>query len=173
LFRAEAILSEEIKNKSFRTTTEASPCSSKDEDKDLLEPDKLKVVVNLQKYQEETKAWRDPKVKPRVFNVGDLVLLWSPRTEIFGKLESKWVEPQAVMEKLRPGAYHLSDPKGKILEHSWNVESSSFLSLSKLYKVKASQIINELLSNNIASQVYFLRPIHFWETRKGVRFLMR
>jgi hypothetical protein len=74
LFGAEAVLSEEIKHKSFRTTMEVSPCPSEAEDKDLLESDRLKAVTNLQKYQEEMKALRDPKVKPRVFDVGDLIL---------------------------------------------------------------------------------------------------
>jgi hypothetical protein len=38
-------------------------------------------------------------VKTREFNVGDLVLLWSPCTESSGKLESKWEGPYVVMEK--------------------------------------------------------------------------
>jgi hypothetical protein len=54
-----------------------------------LEPDRLKAVANLQKYQEETKTWRDPKVKLRELKVGNLVLLLSPRTESIGKLEAK------------------------------------------------------------------------------------
>jgi hypothetical protein len=29
------------------------------EEKDLLEADRLKAVVNLEKYQEETRAWRN------------------------------------------------------------------------------------------------------------------
>jgi hypothetical protein len=96
---------------------------SEAEDKDLLEPDRFKVVANLQKYQYERRAWRDPKVKLREFNVGDLVLLQSPRIESSSKLESKWVGPYTVVEKLRLGAYHLSDPQGKMLEHSWNADS--------------------------------------------------
>jgi hypothetical protein len=50
MFGAEAILLEEIKHKSFRTMIEVSPCPSKAEDKDLLEPDRVKAVVNLHKY---------------------------------------------------------------------------------------------------------------------------
>jgi hypothetical protein len=41
----------------------------------LLESDRLKVVTNLEKYQEETRAWRDPKVEIKEFKVGNLVLL--------------------------------------------------------------------------------------------------
>jgi hypothetical protein len=50
-----------------------------------------------------------PKVRPRVFKVGYLVLLWSSRIESSSKLESKWARPYAVTEKARLGAYRLSD----------------------------------------------------------------
>jgi hypothetical protein len=49
------------------------------------------------------KAWRNTKVKQRTFDVGDLVLLRSPRIEGYGKLESKWTESYAVTEKSRLG----------------------------------------------------------------------
>jgi hypothetical protein len=89
----------------------------------LLESDRFKVVTNMQKYQEETRAWRDPKVKLQEFNVGNLVLLRSPRTENIGKFEAKWIGPYVIIEKMRPGTYHLSDPHGKLLEHSYNAEN--------------------------------------------------
>jgi hypothetical protein len=77
LFRAEAVLPEEIKHQSLRTTTEAPPCPNEVEEKDLLEPERLKAVTNLRRYQDETRNWRDPKVKKREFDVGNLVLLRS------------------------------------------------------------------------------------------------
>jgi hypothetical protein len=46
---------------------------------------------NANKYQDETRAWRDPKVKIRQFSICNLVLLWNPLTKSSGKLESKWV----------------------------------------------------------------------------------
>jgi hypothetical protein len=55
----------------------------------------------------------DSKVKIREFIVSDLVLLLSPRMESSGKLESKWDEPYAIMEKTRPWAYRLTDPKAR------------------------------------------------------------
>jgi hypothetical protein len=123
LHRAKAVLLEEIKHRSLWTAVEASTCPSKGEEKDLLEPDRLKVVASLQKYQDDTKAWRDLKVKLRELDVGVLVLLWSPRTENIDKLEAKWAGPYVVVEKSRPSTYCLSDPQGKMLEHSWNADS--------------------------------------------------
>jgi hypothetical protein len=123
LFRTEAVLPKEIKHQWLRTTTEASPCPSEAEDKELLESDMLKAVTNLQKYQDEMRSWRDPKVKKREFDVGNLVLLQSPRTESSSKMESKWEGTYIVIKKTRPGVYHLADPQGPKLEHSWNVDN--------------------------------------------------
>jgi hypothetical protein len=98
LFGAEAVLPEEIKHQSLRTAVEASSCPNEAEEKDLLESDRLKAVANLEKYQDKSRSWRDLKVKIRVFDVGDLVLLRSPHTESSRKLESKWVGPYMVTE---------------------------------------------------------------------------
>jgi hypothetical protein len=110
LFRAEAVLPKEIKHQSLRTIAEAPPCPSEVEEKDLLESERLKAVINLQKNQDETRSWRDPKVKKRDFDVSNLVLLRSPRTESSSKLESKWEGPYMIILKIRPGAYRLMDP---------------------------------------------------------------
>jgi hypothetical protein len=125
LFKAVAVLPEEIKHQSLRTTAKAPLCPNKAEEKDLLESERLKVVTNLQKYQDKTRNWRDPKVKRRYFDVGNLVLLRSPRTKGSGKLESKWEGIYVIIEKTRPGAYHLTDPQGPKLEHSWNADVTS------------------------------------------------
>jgi hypothetical protein len=75
MYGVEAVLPEEVKHRSLRTATTTPTCPSEAEEKDMLESDRLKVVANLQKYQEETRAWIDPKVKLRDFDVGNLVLL--------------------------------------------------------------------------------------------------
>jgi hypothetical protein len=63
------------------------------------------------------------KVKKGDFDIGNLVLLWSPRTTSSSKLEPKWEGPYVIIEKTRLGDYHLVDPHGPKLEHSWNVEN--------------------------------------------------
>jgi hypothetical protein len=75
MYGAEAMLPQEIKHQSLWATTENTVCPIEAEEKDLLESDRLKAVSNLQKYQQETRAWRDPKVKIKQFKVGNLVLL--------------------------------------------------------------------------------------------------
>jgi hypothetical protein len=65
----------EIKLHSARTKTEATYSPSEAESKDLLEPECIKAIKNLQSYQNETRAWRDKKVKLKHIEAGDLVLL--------------------------------------------------------------------------------------------------
>ncbi|GJW16058.1 hypothetical protein Tco_0020191 [Tanacetum coccineum] len=44
-------------------------------------------------YKEKTKKIHDSKIKNRVFNVGDRVLLFNSRLKIFsGKLKTRWTE---------------------------------------------------------------------------------
>jgi hypothetical protein len=47
MYRADAVLPEEVKHQSFCTATEAPMCPSEAEEKLLLESDRLKVVANL------------------------------------------------------------------------------------------------------------------------------
>jgi hypothetical protein len=62
-------------------------------------------------------------VRRKHIDVGDPVLLRSPRTEASKKLEPKWKGPFVVMEKTRPGSFRLVNNEGRMLEHSWNANN--------------------------------------------------
>nr|GFA81693.1 reverse transcriptase domain-containing protein [Tanacetum cinerariifolium] len=50
-------------------------------------------------YKERTKKLHDAKIKNRIFNVGDQVLLFNSRLKIFsGKLKSRWLGPFTILE---------------------------------------------------------------------------
>nr|GFB20889.1 reverse transcriptase domain-containing protein [Tanacetum cinerariifolium]GFB39134.1 reverse transcriptase domain-containing protein [Tanacetum cinerariifolium] len=50
-------------------------------------------------YKEQTKKLHDDKIKNRIFNVGDQVLLFNSRLKIFsGKLKSRWSGPFTISE---------------------------------------------------------------------------
>ncbi|GJS32103.1 reverse transcriptase domain-containing protein [Tanacetum coccineum] len=52
-------------------------------------------------YKEKTKRIHDAKIKNRVFNVGDQVLLFNSRLKIFsGKLKSRWSGPFTIVQVL-------------------------------------------------------------------------
>ncbi|GJS35975.1 reverse transcriptase domain-containing protein [Tanacetum coccineum] len=60
-------------------------------------------------YKEKTKKLHDSKIKNRIFNVGDQVLLFNSRLKIFsGKLKSRWSGPFTITEVYPYGTAKLS-----------------------------------------------------------------
>ena len=67
----------------------------------------------------------DAMVKPRRFNIGDLVLkrvTLATRNPTYGKLGPNWEGPYRVINCKRQGSYYLEVLDGRKLEHPWNVE---------------------------------------------------
>ncbi|GJW79590.1 reverse transcriptase domain-containing protein [Tanacetum coccineum] len=64
-------------------------------------------------YKEKTKRIHDSKIKNRVFNVGDRVLLFNSRLKIFsGKLKTRWSGPFTVTQVFLYGTVELSQNSG-------------------------------------------------------------
>nr|GEZ87334.1 reverse transcriptase domain-containing protein [Tanacetum cinerariifolium] len=64
-------------------------------------------------YKERTKKLHDEKIKNRIFNVGDKVLLFNSRLKIFsGKLKSRWSGPFTISEIYPYGTAKLIHPDG-------------------------------------------------------------
>nr|GEY45264.1 reverse transcriptase domain-containing protein [Tanacetum cinerariifolium] len=64
-------------------------------------------------YKERTKKLHDEKIKNRIFNVGDQVLLFNSRLKIFsGKLKSCWSGPFTIFEIYPYGTAKLVHPDG-------------------------------------------------------------
>ncbi|GJY54701.1 hypothetical protein Tco_0446365 [Tanacetum coccineum] len=64
-------------------------------------------------YKEKTKKIHDSKIKNRIFNVGDRVLLFNSRLKIFsGKLKTRWTGPFTVAQVFPYGTVELSQTDG-------------------------------------------------------------
>nr|GEU37305.1 reverse transcriptase domain-containing protein [Tanacetum cinerariifolium] len=64
-------------------------------------------------YKERTKKLHDSKIKNRIFNVGDQVLLFKSRLKIFSrKLKTHWSEPFTIAQVFPYGTVELSQPDG-------------------------------------------------------------
>nr|GEV55891.1 reverse transcriptase domain-containing protein [Tanacetum cinerariifolium] len=64
-------------------------------------------------YKERTKKLHDSKIKNRIFNVGDQVLLFNSRLKIFsGKLKTHWSGPFTITQVFPYGTVELSQPNG-------------------------------------------------------------
>ncbi|GJZ14335.1 reverse transcriptase domain-containing protein [Tanacetum coccineum] len=64
-------------------------------------------------YKEKTKKLHDFKIKNRIFNVGDRVLLVNSRLKIFsGKLKTRWSRPFTITQVFPYGTIELTQPDG-------------------------------------------------------------
>nr|GEY78550.1 reverse transcriptase domain-containing protein [Tanacetum cinerariifolium] len=64
-------------------------------------------------YKERTKKLHDSKIKNRIFNVGDQVLLFNSRLKIFSeKLKTHWSGPFTITRVFPYGTIELSQPNG-------------------------------------------------------------
>nr|GEU82078.1 reverse transcriptase domain-containing protein [Tanacetum cinerariifolium] len=64
-------------------------------------------------YKERIKKLHDSKIKIRIFNVGDQVILFNSRLKIFsGKLKTRWSGPFTITQVFPYGTVELSQPNG-------------------------------------------------------------
>nr|GEU98028.1 reverse transcriptase domain-containing protein [Tanacetum cinerariifolium] len=64
-------------------------------------------------YKERTKKLHDSKIKNRIFNVGDQVLLFNSRLKKFsGKLKTRWSGPFTITQVFPYGTVELPQPDG-------------------------------------------------------------
>nr|GEZ48787.1 reverse transcriptase domain-containing protein [Tanacetum cinerariifolium] len=72
-----------------------------------------KLIENSVIYKERAKKLHDSKIKNRIFNVDDQVLLFNSRLKIFsGKLKTRWSGPFTITRVFPYGTIELSQPNG-------------------------------------------------------------
>nr|GEY29849.1 reverse transcriptase domain-containing protein [Tanacetum cinerariifolium] len=82
-------------------------------------------------YKEKTKRIHDSKIKNRVFNVGDRVLLFNSRLKIFsGKLKTRWSGPFTITKVSPYGTVELSQANGPTFKDYPDCEVFRALSFS-------------------------------------------
>lgn len=75
-------------------------------------------------YKERMAKYFNRKVKPRSFQVGDLVLRIVANDRLdrtHGKLHPNWEGPYRVTKVIPGGAYRLAHLDGRCLDNPWNV----------------------------------------------------
>jgi transposase InsO family protein len=124
LFGTEAMTPEEIKNDSMRVL-KAKEIEEVDQEveKDMIELTILEAAENIEKYQKQTKAWKDKKVVRKDIKTGDLVLKRKKNWENPGKLHDSSEGPYIAKDTDMPGVFHLLEQAGEELPYSWNADS--------------------------------------------------
>ncbi|GJR11882.1 reverse transcriptase domain-containing protein [Tanacetum coccineum] len=106
-------------------------------------------------YKEKTKKIHDSKIKNRVFNVGDRVLLFNSRLKIFsGKLKTRWTGPFTVTQVFPYGTVELSQTDGpnfKAVEKRFGGNAAT--------KKTRRNLLKQQYENFTASSSEFLRSL--------------
>ena len=92
---------------------------------DLIDKVRTDAKQRTTRYKNLMVRRYDAMVKPRRFNIGDLVLKrvsLATKNPAHGKLGPNWEGPYKVINYKRQGSYYLEALDGRKLEHSWNVE---------------------------------------------------
>ena len=92
---------------------------------DLIDKVRMDAEQRTARYKNLMARQYDAMVKPKRFNIGDLVLKrvsLATRNPTYGKLRPNWEGPYRVINCKRQGSYYLEALDGQKLEHLWNVE---------------------------------------------------
>ena len=92
---------------------------------DLIDEVRMDAEQKRAKYKSLMARQYDAMVKPRRFNIGDLVLkkvFLATKDPAHGKLGLNWEGPYKIINYKRQGSYYLEALDGRKLEHPWNVE---------------------------------------------------
>ena len=92
---------------------------------DLIDEMRMDAEQRTARYKSLMTRQYNAMVKPRRFNIGDLVLkrvTLTTRNPAHGKLGPNWEGPYRVINFKRQGSYYLEALDGRKLEHPWNVE---------------------------------------------------
>ena len=119
---AEAVLLVEMAHDSPRVTEydEEASQRAREDDVDAVDEARDVVLSRVSAYQQNLWNYHSRRLRPRSFEVGDLVLRL--KQESHEKLESPWIGPYIVIEVIPGGAYRLKDKKtGQVEGNLWNV----------------------------------------------------
>ena len=92
---------------------------------DLIDEVKTDAKHRTVRYKNLMARQYDAMVKPRRFNIGDLVLKkvsLATKNSAHGKLGPNWEGLYRIIKCKRQGSYYLEALDGRKLEHPWNVE---------------------------------------------------
>ena len=92
---------------------------------DLIDEVRMNVKQRTARYKNLMARQYDAMVKPKRFNIGDVVLKrvsLATRNLAYRKLGPNWKGPYKVINCKKQGSYYLEALDGRKLEHLWNVE---------------------------------------------------
>jgi len=103
---------------------------------DLLDEVREQAHIKSEASKRRVKLRQTTKVRPRQFQVVDLVMRKAHPYQLENKLSPKWTWPFRVVEVLRNGAYKLETLEGGPIPRTWNVVNLKFILVKLIFVVE-------------------------------------
>jgi hypothetical protein len=124
VYGAEAILPMDLEYGSPRTKAydDQNNQTSREDSLDQLEEARDIALLHSVRYQQSLRRYHARRVRPRGFQVGDLVLRLRQDARGRHKLTPPWEGPFIIAKILKPGTYKLANDQGEVCSNAWNIE---------------------------------------------------
>jgi transposase InsO family protein len=124
VYGAEAILPTDLEYGSPRTKAydDQSNQTTREDSLDQLEEARDVALLHSARYQQSLRRYHARRVRPRGFQVGDLVLRLRQDARGCHKLTPPWEGPFIIAKILKPGTYKLANDQGEVYSNAWNIE---------------------------------------------------
>jgi transposase InsO family protein len=122
VYGAEAILPTDLEYGSPRTKAydDRSNQTSREDSLHQLEEARDVALLHSARYEQSLRCYHTRRVRPRGFQVGDLVLRLRQDTRGRHKLTPPWEGPFIIAKILKPGTYKLANDRGEVYSNAWN-----------------------------------------------------
>ena len=93
---------------------------------DLLDEVREEARIKVEALKRMVEYKHSSKLKPRQFQIADLVMRKAHPYQLENKLSPKWTGPFRVTEALGNGAYRLETLEGGVIPRTWNATNLTF-----------------------------------------------
>jgi hypothetical protein len=124
VYGAEAVLPTDLEDGSPRPRAydDRSNQTSREDLLDQLEEARDVALLHLARYQQSLRHYHARSVRPRGFQVGDLVLRLRQDARGRHKLTPPLEGPFIIAKILKPGTYKLANDQGEVYSNAWNIQ---------------------------------------------------
>jgi hypothetical protein len=91
-------------------------------DLDSLKEQRLAAVLRQDHHDQQLHHYHDRNIRETSFNIGDLVLRCTQKTDDMHKLSAPWEGPFIIPEVINPSTYRLQWGDGQGVPNPWSVE---------------------------------------------------
>jgi hypothetical protein len=124
VYGAEVVLPTDLEYGSPRTKAydDRSNQTSREDSLDQLEEARDVALLHSSRYQQSLRCYHAGRIRPRGFQVGDLVLRLRQDARGRHKLTPPREGPFIIAKILKPETYKLANNQGEVYNNAWNIQ---------------------------------------------------